>query len=593
MEKKHKARPVSLGIAVGKVLKFSRKKLDITRYNLQPEEIENEIIRFNNAVLKSYRQINEIKNRIQSSAGDEYAKIFDAHLLLLQDKFFINEVIERITNERTNSEYVLNEVIDIITKSFNNLDSELTRQRAIDIVDVGRRMLQNLQDIEENNIDNESGNYIIVADDLFPSDTLHLLKKNVLGFITERGGVTSHTAILARAMRIPAIVDAAEALDKFIDEELIILDAFSGVIIQNPEEETLKKYLIRKADYFETEKKLLEKALDKCITTDGKCITFFANIEIPDEIPNVSKYGVEGIGLFRTEFIFIDKVRFPSENEQYMTYRRAIEDLPAGMPLVIRTIDIGGDKLFLTNKKVQGEANPFLGLRGIRFCLQNRDIFKTQLRAILRASAFGNIQLLIPMVSFVVEIIKTKEIIEEIKNELKIEEIHFNNAMKIGVMIEVPGAALVVDEFLKFVDFVSIGTNDLIQYTLAVDRGNDKVSHLFQRFHPAVMQLIKHTIDTCRKYNKDVAVCGDMAEIPSAAIILLGMGLTEFSMTPSSVPDIKMILSKISSEQAAKFTKDIIKLHLTVDVKKYITENIKPLITSILPSYSEADEWLF
>ena len=593
MEKLHKATPVSLGIAIGKVLKYNQKKNVINRYTLSPDDISGEIIRFNNAVSNSYEQISEIKNKIQDTVGQEYSRIFDAHLLLLQDNFFLSEIIERIKNERINCEFVLNEALGIITESFNSLDNEIFRQRATDIVDVGRRILQNLNKYDESFDESAAANHIIIAEDLFPSDTLLLSKKNIIGFITERGGVTSHTSILARAMNVPALVKASEAQEKFIDGETLVIDAFTGTIIQNPSPETLKKYTEKKSIHFETEKRLLSRAVEKCISSDGVKINFFANIEIPDEISETVKYGAEGIGLFRTEFIFIDKVRFPSENEQFLTYKHAVENLPPDYPLVIRTIDIGGDKLYFSNKNEQSEANPFLGLRAIRYCLQNRDIFKTQLRAILKASAFGNVRLLIPMVSFINEIVKTREIIEEVKFELNEEEIEFDNNIKIGIMIEIPAAALLIEEFLKFSDFVSIGTNDLIQYTLAVDRGNDKVGYLFQRLHPAVLHLIHKVITICKKSGKEVSVCGDMAEIPSSAIILSGMGLTNFSMTPYSIPDIKMILSNISIEAARKYAEDIMNMHLIYDIKKYIIDNIKPIITNILPSYQEADQWMF
>lgn len=321
MEKLHKATPISLGIAIGKVLIYKHKKTEISRYSLHTDDIPAEITRFNNAVENSYVQISEIRNKIYETAGQEFSKIFDAHLLLLQDKFFLNEIIERIKNERINCEFILNDALEIITASFKSLDNEIFRQRATDIIDVGRRIIQNLNKQEEVLSQESVSNHIIVAEDLYPSDTLLLSKKNITAFITERGGVTSHTSILARAMNVPALANASEACEKFIDGEMLIIDAFTGTIIQNPKPETIQIYTEKKTLHFETEKNLLSKAMEKCITTDGVKINFFANIEMADEISENSKYGAEGVGLFRTEFIFIDKIRFPSENEQFLTYK--------------------------------------------------------------------------------------------------------------------------------------------------------------------------------------------------------------------------------------------------------------------------------
>ncbi|HPP87801.1 MAG TPA: phosphoenolpyruvate--protein phosphotransferase [bacterium] len=592
MEIIHTANPVSLGIAIGKVLKFKHRDLKIRQYNLRPEDVTDEIIRFENAVAKSYKQIEEIRNKIKEEVGEENSKIFDVHLLILQDQFFINEVVGRIKTEQINCEYILDDVLRIISESFENLDNEIIRQRASDIYDVGRRILQNLTEVYDTLEEDFDEPVILVTEDLLPSDTLQIAKKNIVGFVTEKGGRTSHTAILARALKVPALIEADDIVSKVIDGETLIIDGLTGTIIQNPTPETIAKYQEKQIEYIESEKIILTNSLTRTKTLDDIKINFYANIEFDYETKDVINYAAEGIGLFRTEYLFMDKVRLPSENEQFMIYKNVAQTLPKNMPIVIRTLDIGGDKILLHHSPDEKEANPFLGLRAIRFCLENRDIFKTQLRAILRASAFGNIKILLPMIAFISEILKTRELIKEIQMTFDEEGIAYNKNIELGAMIEIPAAVIILEKIFKYVDFISIGTNDLIQYTLAVDRTNDKVNYLFQRLHPAVLQLLNQTITLAKKQNKPVTVCGDMAEIPTTAILLLGMGLTDFSMNPSVLPDIKTILTSISYEQAKKYTDDIMAMSMVSEIKQYILQKIKPAIIELIPAYRDADFWL-
>ncbi|MBP7653915.1 phosphoenolpyruvate--protein phosphotransferase [Candidatus Dependentiae bacterium] len=592
MEKIYKAKPVCFGISIGFVKKYRRKELKIKQYNILPEDINDEIIRFDKAVTKSLNQINEIKNQINEQIGENYSKIFEAHLLMLQDRFFIDEIIKRIKNEQINCEYILDDALQIINENFKNLENEISRQRASDIYDVGRRVLQNLSDsFDDVEFENDKSDIILVAEELLPSDTLHFAHKNIKGLITERGGRTSHTSILARALKVPCLIEASDFFSKVIDGEIIILDAVSGNIIQQPEDETISSYIVKRDLFFESEKKILEESLKECFTKDNIRLNFFSNIEIPEEIDDVIKFGAEGIGLFRTEFIFLDKVRLPSENEQFIIYRDIVKKIPENQTVVIRTFDIGGDKIILSTNSIP-ESNPFLGLRAIRYCLENRAMFKTQLRAILRASAYGKTEILIPMVAFVSEILKTKELIKEIKYELDEEGIEYDKNIKVGIMVEIPGAVIILEKLLKHADFISIGTNDLIQYTLAVDRTNDKVNHLFQRMHPAVLELIHKTISICNNSGKPVTVCGDMAEIPITAILLLGMGLKNFSMTSNAIPDTKVILSNITFEQAKTFFNDIKLLSDSNEIRNYIIKHIKPLVTESIPSFKDADIWV-
>lgn len=592
MENLFKAKPVCYGISIGVVKKYRRKELKIKQYNILPEDINDEIIRFDRAVAKSLNQINEIKKQINEQIGENYSKIFDAHLLMLQDRFFIDEIINRIRNEQINSEYILDDALQIINENFRNLENEISRQRAADIYDVGRRVLQNLSDsFDEFDVEKDKEDIILVADELLPSDALHFAYKKIKGLIMEKGGRTSHTAILARALKVPTLIEAADFFSKTNDGDIIILDAVSGKIIRHPEPETIQIYNEKLSIFNESEKKALEISHKICFTKDNTKLNFYSNIEIPEEIDDILKFGSEGVGLFRTEFIFLDKVRLPSENEQFITYKEIVKKLPPNQTIVIRTFDIGGDKTMLTSD-VNQESNPFLGLRAIRYCLENRDIFKTQLRAILRASAFGKIEILIPMVAFISEITKTKDLIKEIQYELDEEGIEYDSNIKIGVMIEIPAAVLILEEILKHIDFISIGTNDLIQYTLAVDRTNDKVNHLFQRLHPAVLKLIHQTISICNKKGKPVTVCGDMAEIPATAIILHGMGLINFSMTSNSIPDMKLIMSTISTSLAQKIFNEVISLSNLNEIRNYSIKFIKPLIIEAMPTFKDADIWL-
>ena len=564
------------GICIGPAYKLGREEYAIARESIREEEIPLQIQLFEEALIKTRREIIELQKRIGVEMGQEEARIFDAHLLVLEDRMLIEEVISRLKRDRLSLAFIFSEVLKKYIDVFSKIEDEYLKERISDINDVGKRILRNLLGKEKKGFADLKEKVIVVAHDLSPSDTAAMHKQSVCGFVTDIGGKTSHTAIMAKSLEIPAVVGTQEATAMIKANDILIVDGSMGVIIINPDEETLNTYQ-------QEEKKLKGIAAHflsvkdlPAVTIDGVTIEVSANIEFPDEVPSVKLHGGEGIGLYRTEFFYMNRKDLPSEEDHYQAYKYVAEEMKP-QSVIIRTLDLGGDK-FLSQFEMPHEMEPFLGWRAIRFCLARPDVFKLQLRAILRASVHGNLKLMYPMISGIDELRQANKILSEAKEELRAKGIPFNDKIEVGAMIEVPSAAMTADILAREANFFSIGTNDLIQYALAVERANEKVAYLYQPAHPAVLRLIKTIIDAAHKANIKVGMCGEMAGEPSFSMILLGLGLDEFSMPPQVIPELKYIIRSVRMKDA----QEIARVALTLSTGKEVEEFTRTRLREIL-----------
>jgi phosphotransferase system enzyme I (PtsI) len=553
---------VSPGLARG-VIHVVRDDLDdVVRYEIAPSQVVNEIARFEAALVQTRVQILEMQQKIAEAIGAKDAAIFDAHLLVVEDRTLIDEVLRRLETERCNVEWAFQEVASNYAETLSKIDDPYLRERALDIQDVTRRIVRNLQGKAPKPLLSMAEPHILVAHNLAPSDTANMNRELVLGIATDLGSGTSHTAIIARSLNIPAVVGLHNVTEKLESGQKVLLDGYTGLLIVDPTAETLSYYgeiELRKGEVAKELKQLRETI---SATRDGRHIVLSANIELPSDVDAVAENGAEGIGLYRTEFLFVNRDTLPSEEEQYETYRKVAERV-APNPLIIRTFDLGGDKLAVGTVEVGDELNPFLGWRAIRLCLENVDIFKTQLRAIVRASAVGNVKIMFPMISGLEELRRAKEILEQSRREVGDSKL---KAMEVGAMIEIPSAAISADALAREVDFFSIGTNDLIQYTIAVDRVNERIAHLYEPTHPAVLRLLKMIADAAHAHDIWVGVCGEMARDVALIPLLIGFGMDELSVGATSVPRVKMAVRSLSISECRELIDDVLQMQTSFEI---------------------------
>jgi phosphotransferase system enzyme I (PtsI) len=575
-EKILKGIAVSSGIAIGRAQILQKQEIPIVQKRLSPNQAKKEKQRFFKALEKSKNQLIILRRKILNEIGEALAYIFDAHISILEDKTLIKQVEMVIEKEQANADWAVKTVMDRMIKIFDAFDDAYLKDRIADIKDICRRILKNLTNAGTESKIPLQEEAILVAPELSPSRLAQMSNQYILGFATEAGGRDSHTAILARSLHIPAVAGLHNLCQMIEDKEQIIIDGDEGILILNPDISIINEYKNKQLRYKNLEKQLLKTKDLESKTIDGVTIELQANIEMPDEVEPAIKYGAKGIGLYRTEFLFL-KPHFylPGEEEQLKTYRSIAHKLKP-YPVMIRTLDLGGEKI---NPSPYGrsEPNPVLGLRAVRYCMNNREVFSTQLRALLQAACYGNIKIIIPMISGVEEFRQVKSLVKETQEELKQQKLPYGEKVPLGVMIEVPSAAAIADLLAREADFFTIGTNDLIQYFLAVDRTNAQVSHLFQPLHPAILRSLKFIIDSANKEGIEVGLCGEMASDPLFIIILLGLGLRQLSMNPASIPKIKGMIRTLNYSQAKTIAVKMLELSTAREVEEYALEKMASL----------------
>ncbi|MDP8218214.1 MAG: phosphoenolpyruvate--protein phosphotransferase [Candidatus Theseobacter exili] len=566
-EKTYRGVAVSPGVILGKVFILDSQEDTIVPHSIETSKIPYEIARFEEALIATRREILNIQKQISQKMGVDHAEIFNAHLMVLEDRSLIEEILKRLEKEKKNIEYIFQQVITKYSDVFSQIKDEYLRERASDIRDVGKRVLHNLLGKKKEDLSKLKEEVIVIAYDLSPSDTAAMHKENVIGFATDIGSRTSHTAIMARSLEIPAVVGLHDITKHVKNGDTVLVDGHRGIVILNPEKKTLGLYQEERTRIASFLVKL-EKIRDlPAETKDGRRITLSANIEMPEDIPSVINHGAEGVGLYRTEFFYMGREDLPTEEEHYEAYMEVAEKVYPN-DVIIRTMDLGGDK-YLSHLDIPNEMNPFMGWRGIRYCLERLDVFEAQLRAILRASRLGNVKIMYPMISGVVEVIRANEILEGVKQRLDKEKTPYSKDIEVGAMIEVPSAALTARDIAKHVDFFSIGTNDLIQYSLAVDRVNEKVAYLYEPTHPGILNLIKSVIDAAHDNGIWVGMCGEMAGEPAMTMILLGMGLDEFSTSSASIPEVKHVIRSVNYEDAKALADKVTSFTTPGEIKGY------------------------
>lgn len=552
--------PASQGIAYGKVFVYIQSEVEVPHYQVEEDKRIEEISRFDQALLETRGQISKIKAEVADNIGEDEARIFDAHLMVLEDQALISETIREFETTGDNVETCFNKVSQRYIKAFAEFDDEYLRERASDIRDVAQRVLQNLLGQAENSLSRLADKRIVVANDISPSDAASVDRSAALAVVTDSGSKTSHAVIVARSMKVPAIVGMRDLSSQVKSGQWAIIDGYEGVVIINPSETTLFRYGKIKEAKKTLENRLMESNHEPAVTLDGEKVELMANIEKVDEVALVDEYNAEGVGLFRTEYLYLNDSRMPSESEQVIAYKTVAESL-SPRPVVIRTLDLGGDKPMTGNPELfPKEDNPFMGFRAIRFCLEHTDIFKEQLRATLAASAYGKIKLMYPMISGADELVKANALLEECKTELRGRGVAFDEEMEVGTMIEIPSAAATADILADNCGFFSIGTNDLIQYLLAIDRVNDRIAHLYEPTHPAVLRTLKQVISEARGKNVPVSVCGEMAGDPMLVPLLLGLGVASLSMTPPLIPEVRYLIRAMRMADAKELADAALKL---------------------------------
>lgn len=563
----------SPGMAMGSAMVVAKRDLVVPFRRLDPEEIDNEMARLTKAIDDSKVRLQETRKLVAADMGESYAKIFDAHMMILDDRRSLEQVVDKI-KAGYNAEFAFNSVFLRHEKELWEKGDVYIKDRAGDIRDVRRRVLSNLSGTRPSSEDlvNLESDVIVIAHDLSPADTAHMRSERVMAFATDIGGRTSHTAIMARSLEIPAVVGLKNITSRVADGDFVIVDGNRGRVVVSPSSETRNKYSLEIERYASFTRGLLRFKDLPAVTVDGHSLTLSANIESHEEVDSVVEHGADGIGLYRTEFIYIGRKGLPTEDEQAETYKAVSAAVKPG-PVIVRTMDLGGDK-FLSDFESPKEMNPYLGWRGIRFCLARQDIFKTQLRAILRATGHGNIKIMYPMISGLAELIEANAVLDEVKAELTRDGVVFDEGCEIGIMVETPAAVMIADELAKHVDFFSIGSNDLIQYALAADRGNEKVAYLYEPLHPAVLRFIKRTIDAARESGIWVGLCGEMASELTCAFILLGMGIDELSASPYLVPEIKEMVRSVYFSDAQDIARKAMTMLDPAEIRRMAMESI-------------------
>ncbi len=561
----------SAGIAIAKAYRLEEPELKIEQKNVADKEAEKS--RFEEAINTSKSELEKIKEHANRELGADKAEIFAAHLLVLSDPELLNPVKDRIDTEGVNAEFAMKETADMFVSMFESMDNEYMKERAADIRDVTKRVIAHLLGVQIPNPSLIEEEVVIIAEDLTPSDTAQLNRQYVKGFTTDIGGRTSHSAIMARSMEIPAVVGTKQATASIENGVMVIVDGLDGDVIINPSSDVIAQYEEKKAK-FEAQKAEWAKLVNEpTVSKDGQHVELAANIGTPDDVKGVLENGGEGVGLYRTEFLYMGRDQLPTEEEQFEAYRTVLERM-GDKPVVVRTLDIGGDKE-LPYLHLPKEMNPFLGFRAIRLCLEEQDIFRTQLRALLRASSYGNLKIMFPMIATLSEFREAKSILLEVKEQLIASGVQVSDTIEIGIMVEIPSTAVMASQFAKEVDFFSIGTNDLIQYTMAADRMNERVSYLYQPYSPAILRLVSMVIEAAHKEGKWAGMCGEMAGDPIAIPLLLGLGLDEFSMSATSILPARTQIKGLSKEQAQSIKETVLSMDTTEEVVAFVKETFQ------------------
>ncbi|MEC2057569.1 phosphoenolpyruvate--protein phosphotransferase [Peribacillus psychrosaccharolyticus] len=560
----------SNGIAIAKAYRLIEPELSTSKRTI--EVPADEQARFRAAIETSKQELESIRDKAEKDLGADKAAIFEAHLLVLSDPELLTPIEDRIKTESINAEFALKETADMFVMMFEQMDNEYMRERAADIRDVTKRVLAHLLGVQIPNPSMIAEEVIVIAEDLTPSDTAQLNRQFVKGFTTDVGGRTSHSAIMARSMEIPAVVGTKAATAEIQNGDLVIVDGLTGVVHINPTPELVKRYEDKYTAYEAQKAEWAKLVNEPTISVDGKQVELVANIGTPKDITGVIQNGGEGVGLYRTEFLYMGRDQLPTEDEQFEAYKAVLEGL-SGKPVVVRTLDIGGDKE-LPYLNLPKEMNPFLGHRAIRLCLEEQEIFRTQLRALLRASSFGNLKIMFPMIATLGEFRQAKAILEEEKQELLKNGVSVSDHIEVGIMVEIPSTAVMADTFAKEVDFFSIGTNDLIQYTMAADRMNEQVSYLYQPYNPAILRLVKMVVDAAHKEGKWAGMCGEMAGDEVAIPLLLGLGLDEFSMSATSILKARSLITKLSQSEMESLAVSVLAMDTNDAVKAAVEDAV-------------------
>ena len=560
----------SPGIAIGPVHVVDPEEIEVLDGHVGPQEVLAEQERFREAIRKSVDEVRGLREKIALETGEEHAKLLDPQIDILEDPEATEQTLRAIEREGRPAAWCYRRILGAVAAQLDDAEGEYLRDRALDVRDVKRRVLGHLGGVRSHTLSDLRVPSLVVASDIAPSEMALVSRDRILGLATDLGGRTSHTAIMARARGIPAVVGLRQALDAAREGALALVDGTRGVAVFDPEPEVLEEHRVRQRRYEEMLANLAALKDRPCVTKDGLDIHLGANLEVPEELPSVVEHGAEGIGLYRTEFFYLSRSTLPTEDSQYHAYRTIVEAMLPN-PVVIRTLDVGGDK-FASYLGTPVERNPFLGMRGIRFSLQRQDIFRTQLRAIFRASAHGNVRVMFPMVVGLEDFRRAREIVDEVRADLRREGVSFAERVPLGVMIETPASVFGIDLLAREADFLSIGTNDLIQYTLAVDRGNEETAPIYEPLHPAVLRALRTVVQAGHAHGKPVGVCGEMAGEPLYAVVLLGLGIVEFSVSPFLVPEIKTILNESTCGEATALAEDCLALSTPTEVRSLVTE---------------------